>query len=78
MLVFEKNNANDVVIRFGNDSKKLAKKLKKSKNQIFFKSKKLAKSRKKLSKSRTSSKFDAIESGISFLTSRAKKTFDCL
>ena len=41
-LVSKKNNSNNIIIRFGSDSKELAKKLRKLKAQKLFKSQKLA------------------------------------
>ena len=84
-LVFGKNDSNSEVNEFGisrNDvehTKKLGNLSKsgKSKSKKMFKSRNLAKSRKKLSKSRNSTYFYATEVGPKFLTPNAKTTFNC-
>ena len=80
------NNGNGKVDGFdvGKNSVKHTKKLRKlsklgkSKSEKMFKSRNLAKSKKKLSKSRNLTNFDATKAGLKFLTSNAKTTFNRL
>ena len=74
----KKNDCNNVVTRFGEGSKKLTRKLKKSKSQTLFKFLKIAKSAKKQSKNRNLGKFNTIKVGLNFLTSDARSTFHYL
>ena len=53
-------------------------KSRKSKSKKMSKSQNLAKSRKKLSKGRNLTNFDIIEARSKFLTSDARRTFNCL
>lgn len=70
----EVGNGNDKGVGFGvADSKKYVKK-----SRELFKSQKLFKSRKNLSKRENLSKFGTKKAGPYFLTSDAKKTFNCL
>lgn len=70
MPVFNKNNSKSKIIRFGIISKKLVKKL--------GKSKKLAKSKKKLSKIKILLKIEIKKARLSFLTFKAKINFNNL
>ena len=75
----EVGNSNGEVVWFGvGGDEELAKKSKKSKGQILFKSQKSAKSRKNSSKSGNSSNFGATEARSSFLTPGAKEIFNRL
>ena len=85
-LVFGKNDGNDEVDGFGigrngiKHAKKSGKLFKsgKSKSEKTFKSRNLAKSRKKLSKSGNSTNFNATEVGPKFLTPDTRTTFNRL
>ena len=84
--VFEKNNGNSEVNGFGvgrngvkyiKKSRKLSKS-RKSKSEIMFKSRNLAKLKKKLLKIENSINFDATKAGPKFLTPNARITFNRL
>ena len=75
----EIGNDDSEVVKFGvGGSEELAKKSRKSKGQILFKSRKSAKSRKNLSKSGNSPNFGTTKTGPSFLTPDAREAFNRL
>ena len=79
-LIFEQLKIGDSkVSKFDiNDSKEIVKKSRKLQSKKLFKSQKLAKSEKKLSKSGNFLNFDTKKNRSSFLTSKAKMTFNHL
>ena len=77
-LVFENNEGDIDNNKFSGDDMKYAKKSEKTKAQKLLKSKKLSKSRKMLLKSENLPNFGIKKAKLNFLTSNARKTFNCL